>query len=321
MDFLPENWTLWTANVMALLALLKSTGKEIQQLWSTVRQWTGWTIISRLYRRAKTRYRLRVAKKAMRRTLETKSLEIGIQAYDNCLAGNPSRSKRDQLGEITPAKPHWLNDYYVAVALESLSAERDVVKATRYSPNQWPPRPQAFWFEAVDADRCAREEAARIEANSKCLAYQSPLVRCSQPTRFEFQAYAQTLSPASVRHGTTYRLKDKAPPCELCWEKEVQERDIRNLVDNITKYDLADMASPAITGTNGEFQKVVADACIESQCSADVDSVKVVVTLAIELRRKQIAPCAVRSRDEWRLGEKEELVAALKDHIDSQITR
>ena len=48
--------------------------------------------------------------------------------YDNCLRDDSSDSKRGQLEAITPAKPSWLNDYYVATALKSLLDEGKVVK-------------------------------------------------------------------------------------------------------------------------------------------------------------------------------------------------
>ena len=151
MEFLTENWTTWNerwgativtiAAIVTVIALLGSMGKKIQQLGSVVWQWKGWSIVSRVYRKFIALYRARRAKSVMRRTLEESSVRIGIRVYDNCLRDDPRKSTRSQLKDITPAKPNWLNDYYVATALESLSSEGSVVKARRYSVNSWPPNP------------------------------------------------------------------------------------------------------------------------------------------------------------------------------------
>ena len=323
MDFLTEIWTAWNERwgvnivaIVAAIALLKGMGKDIRQVGSTVWHWKGWTINSRLYRRANTLNRIRRAKSVMRRTLEGE-LMIGIQVYDNCLRDDPSKSTRGQLKEITPAKPSWLNDYYVATALESLSNEGSAVKAKRYSMNSWPPNPEVYVFRAISADRSACEEALRIEANSKCAVYQS-FRNCPRASRFEPQRVVETVSPRETRFMTTFPLKDMAPPCELCWENEYRERDIRRLVDNITKYDLADTATLEITGTNEELQEAVADTCIESQYAAEANLIKRVVKQAVDIRQRQIASRPSRLPYEWRQGEKEELVATLKEYMESQ---
>ena len=325
MDFITEFSTVWNegwgatiATVLAVIALLKSTGKEIQQLGSTVWRWKGWTIVSGSYRKANTLYRLRRAKSVMRRTMDGRDVQIAIQVYDTCLRENPSKSTRSQLREITPAKPFWLNDYYVATALESLSNEGSVVRAKRYHINSWPPSPEAYYFVTVSDDGAASEEAARIETNDHCVAYQS-FDRCPRPSRFERQGFAETVSPTETRFKTTFALKDMAPPCELCWENQSREKDIRTLVDNITKYDFVDIAPLEITGTTGELQEAIAETYIESQYAAEVHLIKLVVEKAIDIRQRQIARCASRLQYEWQQGEKEELVATLKEHIKSQV--
>ena len=324
MDFLAEISTAWSegwgatvATILAVMALLKSMGKEIRQLSTIVWRWKGWATISRLYRKAIALYRVRRAKSLMRQGLEGDRLRIRIRVYENCLRGDPSDSKRDQLEAITPAKPSWLNDYYVATALKSLIDEGKAVKATRYSVKSWPPDPEAYDFSTVNDDGSSSDEAVRVETNDKCVAYQS-FGYCPRPGRFEPKHIAETISPRETRFETTFPLKDMAPPCELCWEKESRERDLRILVDNITKYDLADVASLEITGTNGELQEIIAKICIESQCEAEVGLVKPMIKQAIDVRKRQIARCASRSQCEWRQGENEELVATLEKYINSQ---
>ena len=113
-------------------------------------------------------------------------------------------------------------------------------------------------------------------------------------------------------------MKDTALPCEVCWEKEHRERDIGNLVDNITRYDLADVATLEVIGTNGELQETITEVCIESPYPADVNLIKPLVEQALEIRQRQIACKSSRSQCEWQQGEKEELIAALKECIKSQ---
>ena len=159
MDFLTEFWKTWneqwgatTATILALAALLKSAGKEIHQIWSAVWHWKGWTIVSRSYRKVITLYRAtQLARRVMRRKLEMEYVRIPIRMYDNCLRDNPRSPTLGQLKEVSPAKPTWLNDYYVATALESLSKEGSVVKATCYSMSFWPPDPESYFFRIVSA--------------------------------------------------------------------------------------------------------------------------------------------------------------------------
>ena len=180
MEFLAEISTAWSegwgatiATILAVIALLKSMGKEIQQLGTTVWRWKGWAIISGIYRKAIALYRVRRAKSLVRQRLEGGILPIGIRAYNNCLRGNPSDSKRGEFEAITPAKPSWLNGYYMVTALESLLDEGKVVKATHYSMNSWPPEPEAYHFVTVNDHRSSCDEAVRVETNDKCVAYQS----------------------------------------------------------------------------------------------------------------------------------------------------
>ena len=273
MDFIIEAVTrwddLWKAIIVAVativvVALLKTMSKGMYQLGSTIWHWRGWGIIPRHCRKAIKSYRVRRAKDVMLQTLKEpgKWVEIRIQVYDNCLRYAPSKSTRSQLIAITPAKPSWLNDYYVATALESLSNEGKVVKAKRHSINSWPPVPENYHFGPVRPGRSACEEAVKIEKNDMCLAYQF-FHYCSKPPRFDSRRVAETISPSKTKIKYTYPLKDAAPPCDLCWEQEGRERDIRTLVDNITDYDLVDMAPLAITGANRELQEAVSNACID----------------------------------------------------------
>ena len=236
MDFLNNFWLAWNegwgttiATLMALVALLKSTGKEIKQLVSSVWHWNGWTFVTRSCGKVITRYRMRKANSVMRRELEGNSVRVEIRAFESSLRDDPRRSVRGQLKKITPDKPTWLNDYYVANALESLSRVGRVAKARNYSMNLWPTKPESYYFQVVSANSSAYEEVANIETNNMCAVYQSMQI-CPRESRFEIRRIAETVSPSKTNIMTSRHLMSSALPCEVCWEKEDRERDIRRLV-------------------------------------------------------------------------------------------
>ena len=313
-----EEWGTAMATLLALGALLKSTGKEIKQLVSAIWRWKAWAFVSRSYRKVMTLYRVRGAKNVMRRTLEENGVRVGIRVYDSCLRDDPRKSTRSQLNEITPAKPYWLNDYYVASALEALANEGSVAKATGYSLNHWPPKAESYIFQTVSANTTAHEEVVRMEINNKCVVYQYHQ-SCPRESRFEARGFAETVSASRTNFKTTLHLNETALPCDMCWEIEDRERDIRRLVESITKYDLAASTTPEVTGTNGEFQEAVATACIKSQCEAQVNVIKLVVEHAIGIRQRQIAKNTTELQNEWEQGVREELEAELREHIESQL--
>ncbi len=316
MDFLSEIWSAWNNQWGATIALLKGMGKEIKSFVSSVWHWNGWTVLSSCVAKAKTHWKVRRARSVMQQTLAGTQMRIPLRAYQDSLRDDPSQSTQTRLMKITPSRPSWLNDYYVATSLESLSTEGSLVKAERYSLDSWPPEPIEYYFVTVGADRSACEVATEIQSNEKCLIYQK-LSLCPRPPRFEPKHSAETISINETRFRTRFPLMHQAPPCELCWEDEYRERDIRILVDKITKYDLAQVATPEITGTNRELQEVVSEACIESQCPAEVKYIKPVVELAIDTRKRQIASCASGAQFEWQQGEKESLISTIEDFIKS----
>ena len=272
-------------------------------------------MLSGLYARAKTVYRKRRAKSVMRRALQGKSVLIGIQVYADCLGLDPNESSRSQLESITPSKPSWLNDYYVATALESLSNDESVVKSERYSLNTWPPDLVRYAFHINNADISAREQAVTIETNEKCKVCQI-FDLCPRESRFDCQSSAETVSASETRFTTTYVLKDRAEPCDLCWKKESLEQDIRILVEKITKYDLAHRMNVEIRGANGEFQAAVVAACIEGQCPADPEVIRSVVRQAIGIREAQIELSASKSPHDWRQNHRDDLVIGLREFLN-----
>ena len=313
-----EGWGLTLATILALVAFLKSMGKDLGKLMSTVWSWKGWATLSKACRRVNTLYRERLARRAMsRQMLEGLTLQVPTHVYGASLRGDPSRSTRDKLSRITPVKPVWLNDYYVATALKSLVDEKNVVRATRYSVNSWPPQPEFYDFFIVTDEESAQEEADKRETNSKCYAYQ-PTGLCTIPSRFDVKEYAETVSPRRTNINRTYSVKDTAPPCNLCWDVEQRDRDVHTLVDNMTKYDFAEIAPLEVTWADGELQKAIAETYIKSGRAAEVGLVRPVVKHALELRREQVARRAQGSKSEWPREEVEELIAATERFISSQ---
>ena len=92
----------------------------------------------------------------MRSKLEGSRLTIPSRIYAGCLAENHRTSNRNMLGNITPSKPSWLNDYYVASALESLWRKGKIVKATKFELNGFPPRPELYVFLCLKKGTTAR---------------------------------------------------------------------------------------------------------------------------------------------------------------------
>ncbi len=326
MDFLASAWTIWNeelgasiATIIALLALIRAAGKDIGHIASTIWRWKGWTAMSRAFSKLEISYRLHIARRIVEQLLEEHKYTIGIREYDECLGQDPMAATRDRWGKIIPAKPSWLNDYYFAAALEALAKKEAVIKAIQYSVMSWPPRPEIYLFTASNTVHNVSEKALKIESESKCAAYQN-LGNCPRAARFEWRRHEETVSVRMTHIKNTYQLVEGAFPCERCWEKEERENDIRILVDKITKYDLASLVTSEINGGNGEFKAAIVDACIRSQCAAEPDMIRRVVTKAVELRKNQMAQRPSPQGYEWRNGETDELAVALKEHIISLAT-
>ena len=125
LDLLNEAWTAWNqqlgatiATIMAAIALITSQGQRMLRLASSVVHWRGWRAITNQYKKTQGWHRIRRAKTIMRAELTRRTaFTIPIRTYANCLAESRRMATRGELEKITPEKPKWLNDYYVARAL------------------------------------------------------------------------------------------------------------------------------------------------------------------------------------------------------------
>ncbi len=324
MDFLSDIWRAWNdqwgasvATILALIALLLNVGKETKQLVTHVARWKIWGIVPSLLRNAIRKYRSWRAESILRRALEGETFRVGIRNYDDSLRSDPWLSTRNLLRGITPDKPHWLNDHYVANALESLSAEGKVSKAIRYSPQSWPPYAVGFLFMSVREGGSAQTMSADIETNGKCLAYQT-FDLCPEPPRFDVRVSRETVSLSETRTTTSFPLSNLASPCRECWKNEYREPDLLMLVEAFLKNDFARFTIPEITGANGELQEALVDLFLKCDYAPEVNLLKPLVEQAIAIRQEQISARTPESQGVWQPDDKRELTATLLEHIKSQ---
>ena len=179
MDFLSEIWTSWNeewgvtvATILSIIAIAMNAGDKMQRLISAVVHWKLWSAIGQRCRLAQRKYRVHKAKRAMLVNLSETDVGIPMETYDNCLTGDFRTSTRDKLAEITPQTPKWLNDYYVATALERLHCERKIAKGRLYSLNPFPPSPSEYLFQPLKTGKTAAEQTDEIETESLCIVYQ-----------------------------------------------------------------------------------------------------------------------------------------------------
>ena len=308
MEFLNDIWIAWNnqlgvtvATILSIIAILKSTGHEIRGLITAITHWKVWAAVRQWCKSWQQKYRKRRAMSAMRSKLAQSSqstLRIPIRTYENCLTDNHRTSKRSALENIIPAKPGWLNDYYVATALETLSNEGKIVKATLYRHDAWGPTPHAFRFENLGAGGTVEQRVDEIETESKCQVYQLS-DECLEESRYESTGSAQTTSPNTTQFVDRMKLKPGSPPCGRCWDRISRAEDIKNLVDRLTRYDFRSTADAEITGANLEFQEAVIGVCITSHCNADVSTIKGIVEQAIEIRRLQLNYLSTDQKTAW----------------------
>ena len=322
MDFAKPVWIAlnepWVAAILSILSILVITltiAEKFHRLTSAITHWKGWNAVARCYKSLQKKYRIRRTKNIMLIALKHEyGYEIGINEYNYCLTENQNSSSRNTLKNITPEKPSWLNDYYVATALESLAEECRIVKAKKFHLDNWPSRPRLYLFSKRKEGITSEQQIDEVETESKCIVYQK-WNECLYSPRYTAKGHAETIEPGTTQFKTEYWLKADAPPCSRCWDIKNRQSNIRSLVESITKYDMSATATIEITGRNQEFQEAVIFTCIESQCKTEVATIKKILERAIETRAAQIRTTHPGHKTEW----DEQLISDFRSSLSTYI--
>ena len=180
MDFLNQIWTAWNAEwgvtvatILSIIAIAMNAGDKMQRLIKAIVHWKAWPAIRRRCGLVQRKCRIPRAKRAMIAMLSETDVWIPMQIYDNCLTECFRTSTRDELKEISPQSPTWLNDYYVATALERLYCERKIARGRLYWQNGFPPSPELYLFQSLKTGKTAAEQTDEIETESKCKVHQT----------------------------------------------------------------------------------------------------------------------------------------------------
>ncbi len=221
----------------------------------------------------------------MERALQWTRFHIPISEY----TGSPDRR---ELAALTHDGPEWLNNYFVVNALEALCKKRLAVKCTEYDPMRLPFYQMRYTFLSSKTEPSVMDTASKLEAGSKCLAYQVGS-RCPLDFRFERQYCVKTVSYNTVNRSTSYKLNQSSPPCEQCWEREDERPKIAllvvNLIENelreeltlLSMNDIPDEAAQwRFDGTVGPFLASVVYQCIEDGLGAEKEDIDAVLQTA-----------------------------------------
>lgn len=201
-----------------------------------------------LYTRLVVKWRERKSKEIAARNLSQASfIRIPKDQYNRSLGQPPGTTSQSLFPIVKIDYPRWLNDYYIAKGMEELFRKRRIVKAVQYDRRSWPAREMEYIFRHVEkiSGASVEDEINRVETDSMCLAYQQIFdfpeyeeKPCPIGNRFEAKPYARTLSYTTSTHGTTWHLKESAPPCERCWERGSREEPLRRLVAKFLENEL-----------------------------------------------------------------------------------
>lgn len=306
MDFLTQIWDVWSGGigtavltVLTVILLAMNATEKLHHASAAVIKWRAWRYPGRWWRFTQKKHRMFLAKRAIASMLEGRTWRIPIDSYAQCLSADHDPSGIAVLEGLVQEGPYWLNDYYVASALEALYKQGKINKARIYVSNSWPTRAMQFRFQKVTPGRSVQDETEEIETDSYCQVYQGFFDRCPTGPRYESEGYAETKSVGRVEFGTRTWKKESAPPCQRCWETQYLGRDIRMLVDSITEHDLARSTTTEITGIDSEFQEAVALVCENNRCPAEAPFIKRAVEKGIGIRQRQIETLSPEKQEEW----------------------
>ena len=311
MDFLEKIVESVLANPAPVIAVALAAfigvvaGSVVSGLWRLVFRtiprgirYKIWPFCFGLYMKAQIKYRRWRAKRLMATRLLQTVISMYRPTHANYLSMNPSSAGRGSYGAYTPETPSWLNNHYAATALEALFREGKIVKAKVYGRTGWPPEVLAYRFSVRRTSEPVSSEAEALETEDMCRIYQGHGM-CPMELRYEYEGYSETLSARQTDHRTRVSLKDSARPCGRCWETETRENDMRVLVTNITRYDLASSATSEITGENREFQNAVFEVCLRSGVATEAPAVRRIVERGIEIRQEQLQCTCDGMAGEW----------------------
>ena len=306
MELLRQIWDVWSGGLgtailtaLTVMLLAMNAAEKFHRVSSATIKWRAWQYLGRWHRATQRKYRIFLAKRVVLSLLEGQSWRISIDSYAQCLATDQRASGLALSASLVEGGPNWLNDFYVASALEALNKQGTITKAKLYESYSWPTKAVQFRFRKVASGRSVKDETEEIETESYCRVYQGFFDQCPTGPRYESEWYSETKSIGRVEHGTRTWLKESAPPCQRCWETQYLVRDIRMLVDSITEHDLARLATTEVTGLHSEFQTAVAMVCANNRCPTNVPLVKSIVEQGIEIRHIQIEAMKPDVTTEW----------------------
>ena len=306
MDILTQIWDVWSGGVgtavltvLTVILLAMNAAERFHRASSAIIKWKVWLYPRRGYVVLQHHYRMQKTKRIVLSILKQTSWRMGVETYARCLSQNPRDSHLRDMASVVSPNPLWLNDHYVARALKLLHEAGRIVKVDLWGGSRWPPIVEHHSFEGRKGETSSREQAEQIETDNHCQVYQRMFNDCPTGGRYEYQGYTETLSVRERRHGTRTWLKESAPPCQRCWEIQYLGRDIRLLVDSITEYDLSDLITVSITGSQTEFQEAIALVCENNRCPADAPLIKRAVEKGIDIRQRQIETLSVERQAEW----------------------
>ena len=180
------------------------------------------------------------------RELDTREYRIPLETHNRCLVQAPEAKGRGGLHPIIDGftdPPEWLNDYFVAAALETLSREGRIVKAEQYDASVWPTRAISYVFLSPRTDEPVEASVERIQTDSMCRVHQGfsflgDSNRCRLPSRFDVEHTRRTVSYNTTSYEAKSRLKESAPPCERCWERREAESSMYMLAARLIENEL-----------------------------------------------------------------------------------
>ncbi len=199
-----QNWlvtVVLTATVTATVTVIVTKPGEIVRLLL----WVGRTIKHK-FQQFKTNCQVRRTQGIVERLFQRHpDFHMPIEYYNSSLRMVPNAAKRQLVEGLQIDEPKWLNDYFVATALETLLAKRKIGRAIMFSRLSWPPRAEWYLFLPHKPGTSLDDQVKEIETNSKCSIYQYSPRLCPLEDRFDWQ---------------NLTVLESAPPCQRCWEQE-----------------------------------------------------------------------------------------------------